>query len=57
MLSTAQYVEKLYKETSDDNIKDATRDLVEAFNKGEKRVVIVDEEDAEKDIHYSVINN
>ena len=50
MLNTALYAERIHKETKDDS----AGKIVDNFNRWEKKVVVVDEDDETKDVHYAV---
>lgn len=53
MLNTALCAQNLHKETPSEQ----TEQIVNNFNNWEKRMVIVDEEDKTKDIHYAIKEN
>jgi len=51
MLNTALYAETVHKQTLDEE----TAGLIADFNSGEKKLIIIDDEDATKDIHYAIV--
>ena len=52
MLRTAQFAEKFHKETGSFS---ASKNISD-FNRWEKKLVIIDEDDESKDVHYAINN-